>query len=91
MDLYWVTKAGFDPRTWFARYPGRFELVHVKDSKGAPGHTMTEVGSGTMDWKGIFAQRRKAGIKHYFVEHDEPADPMESIRVSYNDLRALRF
>ena len=91
MDLYWVTKAGHDPRTWFARYPGRFELVHVKDSKGAPAHTMTEVGSGTMDWKGIFAQRGKAGIKHYFVEHDDPADPMDSIRVSYNYLKALRF
>ena len=91
MDLYWVTKAGFDPRTWFARYPGRFELVHVKDSRGAPGHTMTEVGSGAMDWKGIFAQRRKAGIRHYFVEHDEPANAMDSIRVSYEYLRALRF
>ena len=91
MDLYWVTKAGHDPRTWFARYPGRFELVHVKDSMGAPAHTMTEVGSGTMDWKGIFAQRGTAGIKHYFVEHDDPADPMDSIRVSYNYLKALRF
>ena len=91
MDLYWVTKAGYDPRTYFARFPGRFELVHVKDSKGAPAHTMTEVGAGTMDWKGILAQHRQAGIKHYFVEHDEPADALESIRVSYNYLKALRF
>jgi sugar phosphate isomerase/epimerase len=91
MDLYWITKAGYDPRAYFARFPGRFELVHVKDSKGAPTHTMTEVGAGTMDWKGIFARHRQAGIKHYFVEHDEPADPMDSIRVSYNYLKALRF
>lgn len=91
MDLYWAVKAGYDPRTYFARFPGRFELVHVKDSKGAPAHTMTEVGSGSMDWKGIFAQHRKAGIQHYFVEHDEPADPMDSIRVSYNYLKALTF
>jgi sugar phosphate isomerase/epimerase len=91
MDLYWISRAGIDPRTYFARFPGRFELVHVKDSKGAPEHTMTEVGNGTLDWKGIFAQHRQAGIKHYFVEHDNPADPMDSIRVSCNYLKALRF
>ena len=91
MDLFWVTKAGFDPRTLFARFPGRFEMVHVKDSRGAPEHQMTEVGAGTMDWKGIFAQHRRAGIQHYFVEHDEPTDPMDSIRVSFNYLKALRF
>lgn len=91
MDLYWITQAGADPRTYFARFPGRFELVHVKDSEGAPGHKMTEVGAGTMDWKGILAQHKKAGIRHYFVEHDQPADPMASIRVSYDYLKALRF
>lgn len=91
MDLYWTIKAGYDPRTYFSRFPGRFELVHVKDSKGAPEHVMTEVGAGTMDWKAIFAQRKKAGIRHYFVEHDQPADAMESIRVSHDYLKALRF
>ena len=91
MDLFWIWKAGIDPRTYFARFPGRFEMVHVKDSKGAPGHVMTEVGSGTMDWKGIFAHSRQAGIKHYFVEHDDPVDPMGSIRLSFDYLKALRF
>ena len=91
MDLYWLTQAGAHPRAYFARFPGRFELVHVKDSEGAPAHRMTEVGAGTMDWKGIFAQHGKAGIRHYFVEHDQPADPMGSIRTSYDYLKALRF
>lgn len=91
MDLYWITRAGFDPRTYFARFPGRFELVHVKDSMGAPNHKMTAVGAGTIDWKGIFAQHRRAGITHYFVEHDDPTDEMDSIRLSYNYLKALRF
>lgn len=91
MDLYWTYKAGFDPRTYFARFPGRFEMVHVKDSRGAPDHAMTEVGAGVMDWKGILGQHQQAGIKHYFVEHDNPADAMDSIRVSFNYLKALRF
>jgi sugar phosphate isomerase/epimerase len=91
MDLYWLTQAGAEARAYFARFPGRFELVHAKDSRGAPEHVMTEVGAGTMDWKGIFAQHKKAGIRHYFVEHDHPADPMGSIRTSYDYLKALKF
>jgi sugar phosphate isomerase/epimerase len=91
MDLYWATKAGHDPRTFFARFPGRFEMVHVKDATAAPEMKMTEVGSGIIDWTGIFAQHAKAGIQHYFVEHDDPADPIDSIRKSANYLKSLRF
>jgi len=91
MDIYWAVKAGFDPRTFFARFPGRFEMVHVKDATPAPELQMTNVGSGIIDWKGIFAQHARAGIAHYFVEHDNPTDPMDSIRKSANYLTALRF
>ena len=34
IDLYWVTKAGQDPVEMFNKYPGRFQLFHMKDSKG---------------------------------------------------------
>lgn len=90
MDLYWATKAGQDPLAWFAKYPGRFELVHVKDSRGAPNNEMTSVGSGTIDWHRIFAKRAEAGIKHYFVEHDNPTDAFASIAASYTYLSNLR-
>ncbi|HEX7786107.1 MAG TPA: TIM barrel protein, partial [Methylomirabilota bacterium] len=40
MDLYWITKGGGNPGRYFARWPGRFPLVHVKDSAGAPEHRM---------------------------------------------------
>lgn len=89
MDLYWATKGGQDPLAYFAKYPGRFPLVHVKDSKGPPAHVMTEVGGGTIDWKRIFARRAEAGIRHYFVEHDEPADPFASVEASYRYLSKL--
>jgi len=91
LDIYWAAKAGFDARTFFARFPGRFEMVHVKDATAAPAMEMTDVGSGTLDWKGIFARHAQAGIVHYFVEHDNPADPMDSIRKSANYLNALAF
>jgi sugar phosphate isomerase/epimerase len=91
LDLYWITKAGRDPFEYFARWPGRFPLVHVKDSAGAPGHAMTEVGKGTIDFAKLFATRKTSGMKHFFVEHDNPADPMASVATSYRYLKALEF
>jgi sugar phosphate isomerase/epimerase len=104
LDLCWITVGGQDPLKYFDRYPGRFPLVHVKDVKRVPPVTaggaqdfgssmkdMTEVGSGIIDWKKIFAQSDKAGIKHYFVEHDNPKKPLESIKTSYDYLARLRF
>jgi sugar phosphate isomerase/epimerase len=91
LDLYWITKAGRDPLEYFARYPGRFELVHVKDSAGAPAHRMVDVGQGTIDFRRIFARREQAGIRHYFVEHDDPADPLGFARASYRYLRGLEL
>ena len=104
LDLCWITVGGQDPLRYFDRYPGRFPLVHVKDVKRVPPVTaggaqdfgssmkdMTEVGSGIIDWKKIFAQSDKAGIKHYFVEHDNPKKPLESIKTSYDYLARLRF
>jgi sugar phosphate isomerase/epimerase len=91
MDLYWVTFAGNDPLDYFNRFPKRFPLVHVKDSAGGPDNKMVDVGKGKIDFRAIFAQSDKAGIKHYFVEHDQPADPMATIRNSYKYLHALRY
>ncbi|MBM3908330.1 MAG: sugar phosphate isomerase/epimerase [Gemmatimonadetes bacterium] len=91
LDIYWAVRAGQDPTGYLAKHPGRFEMVHVKDATAAPALTMTEVGAGTLDWAAIFASRGAAGIRHYFVEHDNPADPMASIRTSVGYLKALRF
>jgi sugar phosphate isomerase/epimerase len=105
LDLCWIVVGGGDPLKYFDRYPGRFPLVHVKDMKRLPKVSeaggqnfgdklkddMTEVGSGLIDWKRIFAQSQKAGIKHYIVEHDKPAAPFDSIKTSYEYLKQLRW
>ena len=107
MDLCWFTLGGQDPVAYFNKYPGRFPLVHVKDLKKipklAPGQKpdalmedvqkeyMTAAGSGAIDWKRIFASSDKAGIEHYFVEHDSPKDAFASLTTSYQYLAALRF
>ena len=89
MDLGWAHEAGVDPLDYFAKYPGRFPLVHVKDF--TKDRQMTDVGKGEIDWKRIFEKSDLAGIKHYFVEFDDPKLPFESIQASYTYLEKLRF
>lgn len=89
LDLYWVVAGGGSPIDFLSRYPKRFPLVHVKDSAGPPENKMVDVGTGTIDFRSIFA--RSDRIKHYFVEHDQPADPIATIRNSYRNLAALNF
>jgi sugar phosphate isomerase/epimerase len=91
MDLYWVIFGGGQPLDFFNRYPGRFPMVHVKDSAGPPENKMVDVGKGTIDFPAIFAESEKAGIKHYFVEHDQPADPIATIRNSAAYLENLTY
>src|SRR3989442_295917 len=91
IDLYWTTKGGQDPLKYFARWPGRIPLVHVKDSGGPPDNKMMDVGAGTIDWKKIFAREDQAGIRHAFVEHDQPADAFASIKASCEYLKRLEF
>ncbi len=91
IDLYWITKAGQDPLAYFSRWPGRVPLVHVKDSAGPPEHKIVDVGQGKIEWKRIFAKREQAGIKHFFVEHDQPPQPFDDIAASYKYLSQLEF
>lgn len=106
MDLCWITVAGKDPITYFHQYPGRFPLVHVKDYvkdphstssySGATGSVkfeghLADVGKGTINWKNIFANDGEAGIKHYFVENDDPKSAFDDIKISYNYLHDLHF
>jgi sugar phosphate isomerase/epimerase len=89
MDIYWVVNGGADPLALLSRYPGRFKMLHVKDSAGPPDNKMTAVGAGTIDFKKIFASAK--GIEHYFVEHDQPADAIASASASYRYLAAMEF
>lgn len=107
MDLCWISVTRQDPVSYFGRFPGRFPMVHVKDFKSIPPPSpdkkfispgdvigkdlMTEPGSGVIDWRRIFSHSDQAGIQHFFVEYDQPADPFASIAASYKYLAALRF
>ena len=92
MDLFWVARAGQNPLAWFDRYPGRFEMVHVKDMDGSPERRMVDVGRGTIDFARIFASAALAGIRHFFVEHDDPQPPaIASAKASYDALARMQL
>lgn len=87
LDLAWATKAGRDPLELFAAYPGRFALVHVKDLS-ADGNVV-DVGKGTIPFARIFRQASQGGIRHYFLEHDNPPDPFAFLTASYRAVRRI--
>ena len=89
MDLFWTIKAGRDPLEYFESHPGRFTLCHVKDM--ATDQQMADVGAGEIDFASIFQHSEQAGLKYYFIEHDDPADPLASIEASFKHLETLTF
>jgi sugar phosphate isomerase/epimerase len=84
IDLFWAHKAGIDPHALFRKAPGRFVACHVKDRSEAG--EMVPVGDGVIDFQGIFAHAELAGLKHFYVEHDNPIDPVKSITRSFAHL-----
>ncbi|HEX6575949.1 MAG TPA: sugar phosphate isomerase/epimerase, partial [Gemmatimonadaceae bacterium] len=90
-DVFWMKSAGQDPNAWFAKYPGRFHMLHLKDMGPPPKNQMRDVGKGVINWPSLVSNASKAGVKYWFVEHDEPRDPIASITSSYRYLRSLRF
>ncbi|MDN3583318.1 sugar phosphate isomerase/epimerase family protein [Mucilaginibacter flavus] len=86
LDLAWAVKGGKNPVEMFKQHPGRFPLWHVKDLD-AERKTILPVGSGTIDFKPIFAAAKSAGMQHFFVEHDGPKDPLASITASIKYLK----
>ncbi|SER32489.1 sugar phosphate isomerase/epimerase family protein [Pedobacter rhizosphaerae] len=84
LDLYWVARSGNDPIKLFTENPGRFTMWHVKDMDKTDPALNAEVGTGSIDFKPIFADAKLSGMKHFFVEHETnyKPNPMESVAAS---------
>ena len=88
MDVVWVTHPGQDPAAWLQKYPGRWELMHLKDlrkgvatgvqtGKGDPNDDVV-LGTGQVNWPKVLSAARKYGVKHYFIE-DESASVVTQV------------
>jgi sugar phosphate isomerase/epimerase len=101
VDAFWVSMAGENAAAFIRQNARRVEMVHLKDRKpGAPraydvasvsNDTFREVGNGDLNFREILSAASEAGVKHYFVEQDYSADPIRSLRQSYQNVRKLGF
>jgi sugar phosphate isomerase/epimerase len=85
IDLYWCVEGGKNPVDYFNRYPGRFELWHIKDRE--------ELGSsGKMDFKSIWAASKQSGMKYGIVEVEKyNFDQYTSCRKSLEFLISAKY
>lgn len=80
MDVYWVVRGQQSPVEYFEKYPGRFEILHIKDHK--------ELGqSGMVGFDAIFNNIDKSGAKYLVVEVERyNMSPKESVAKSLDYL-----
>jgi sugar phosphate isomerase/epimerase len=90
MDIFWVVNAGHDPFKYFEKYPGRFDQWHVKDMDKTDKMRNADVGTGTIDWKAIFAKAKQSGMKHFYIEQETyPGAPIDSIENCIKYLKTI--
>jgi sugar phosphate isomerase/epimerase len=90
MDIYWIVRGGSDPIKYFEKYPGRFQLWHVKDMDKVNPENNADVGTGSIDFKNLFAKAEQSGLKDFFVEQESyPSTPMESTKNCVNYLKTI--
>lgn len=91
LDLYWVTKAGADPVAYIEKAAGRIKSWHIKDMDDQG--RFAPVGTGSMDFSKILAQKEVSGLEYYFVEQDMTFDqtPLEAVKISHDALAEIGF
>ncbi len=74
LDAFWAAVGGFDPAKVIADNADRIALVHLKDGNMNDLESGKDVpfGEGTLDWDGILAASRAAGVEWYVTEQDTP-------------------
>jgi sugar phosphate isomerase/epimerase len=86
LDLAWAIRV--DRTRWnYLISIRKISLWHVKDLDSTH-QNILPVGGGTIDFKRIFAAET-AGLQYYFIEHDMPKDPWDSIQKSIVVLKQL--
>ena len=80
LDVYWSVMGQRSPVDLFKKYPGRFEVLHIKDHK--------ELGeSGMVGFDAIFRNLSVAGTKYLVVEVEQyNYAPQESVKRSFDYL-----
>jgi sugar phosphate isomerase/epimerase len=105
LDIGWACIAGQDPLAMFKKNPGRYELWHVKDvkykdldpkltpSQRQRSARIVAMGEGDVDYKAVFAQAVRAGLKYFVIEQDTAGqggrDAIEDCRIAFENLSRI--
>ena len=86
MDLHWNDTNSLPSER--DSYYGLLE-AHARLKDIDPAENMVSVGDGTIDFAGILADPVASGIRHCFVEHDNPEDPFRSVAASHFAMKSI--
>jgi sugar phosphate isomerase/epimerase len=98
LDVFWATHGGADPLAYLKKYPGRFELMHLKEinhdvpgnnTGSAPDETSVSLGRGVTDWPRLLRLAQKMGTKKYYIE-DEAKNAADQVPFSIKYLETLK-
>ncbi|MCK3683769.1 sugar phosphate isomerase/epimerase [Maribellus sp. YY47] len=87
MDVYWTVMGQCDPLEYFAKYPGRFPVLHIKDRK-----VLGQ--SGMMNFENIFTKAYENGLDEFFVELEGIRNGMtqfEGVKECFDYLNKAKF
>jgi sugar phosphate isomerase/epimerase len=91
LDIGNAAMAGVDPMSLLTKYRDRYWSFHVKDVPVMGKVADTELGRGVVNLKKLLAAVPSPETKHFFVEQEGEATPMESARKNYAYLKALEL
>jgi sugar phosphate isomerase/epimerase len=88
MDVYWTVMGQNDPLEYFAKYPGRFPVLHIKDRK-----VLGQ--SGMMNFPNIFKKAYENGLDEFFVEleglREGEKSQFEGVKECFDYLNNAKF
>ncbi|MEE4110457.1 MAG: sugar phosphate isomerase/epimerase [Halieaceae bacterium] len=84
VDCAWVFAGGRDPAEFIRTHQSRVRLLHIKDvDPDAETFRTVPVGTGAIDWPGVFAAVDPSRLDHYYVEQEHfDQAPLEAVAES---------
>jgi sugar phosphate isomerase/epimerase len=89
LDIGWVAAGGDDPVERIHRHADELSILHVKDVDTAEKKSV-EVEEGDVNLTACIDAARAEGVEWFIYEHDEPAEPVESLHIGAEFLDGFR-
>lgn len=100
MDVFWVAHGGEQPARLMEKYPGRFEMTHLKDMKrgtqtglftgGTDKTNDVSLGTGQIEFVPLLKAAEATGVKYHFIEDESPT-VLEQIPVTLKYLEQVSW